>query len=215
MLRVSATSLMPTRRFSSTIFFTFSMLSSLTQVDGRLAWSKFSTTSRPSLNVLCHWNPVRVKFDQMVYHNDTQLHSVPSTIFIFFSLSCTISKNLTKIYVEDGIWYVFEVKTWKNFVSHRRQYMVSIWTWYVRGQILHAYPDRLFIWFDQIFIWFTDSLIEWNKFYFIQMNDFFNSKKVFQKNNFLWLNQIFFLSATKLSPYPKVVNSRFLKLMRN
>ena len=58
MLRVSATSLMPTRRFSSTIFFTFSMLSSLTEMDGRLARGKFSTTSRPSLklNALCHTN---------------------------------------------------------------------------------------------------------------------------------------------------------------
>ena len=50
------TSLMLTRRFSSTIFFTFSMLSSLTKVDGRLAWGKFSTTSRPSLNALCYSN---------------------------------------------------------------------------------------------------------------------------------------------------------------
>ena len=56
MLRASDTSLMPTRRFSSTIIFTFSMLSSLTDVDGRLAWGKFSTTSRPSLNALCHSN---------------------------------------------------------------------------------------------------------------------------------------------------------------
>ena len=55
MLRASATSLMPTRRFSRTIFFTFSMLSSLTEVDGRLTWSKFST-SWPLLNALCHPN---------------------------------------------------------------------------------------------------------------------------------------------------------------
>ena len=53
---VLSRSLMPTRWFSSTIFFTFSMLSSLTEVDGRLAWGKFSTTSRPSLNALCHSN---------------------------------------------------------------------------------------------------------------------------------------------------------------
>ena len=37
-------------------FFTFSMLSSLTEVNGWLAWSKFSTTSKPSLNALCHSN---------------------------------------------------------------------------------------------------------------------------------------------------------------
>ena len=55
MLRASATSLMSTRRFSSTIFFT-SMLSSLTEVDGRLAWGKFSKTLRPSLNALCQSN---------------------------------------------------------------------------------------------------------------------------------------------------------------
>ena len=54
MLRASATSLMPTRWFSSTIFFTFSTLSSLIEVDGRHTWGKFSTTSRPSLNGLCH-----------------------------------------------------------------------------------------------------------------------------------------------------------------
>ena len=48
--------IMPTRRFSSTIFLTFSMLSSLTEVNGRLAWGKFSKTSRPSLNALCHSN---------------------------------------------------------------------------------------------------------------------------------------------------------------
>ena len=34
-----------------TIFFTFSMLSLLTKVDGPLAWGKFSTTLRSSLNV--------------------------------------------------------------------------------------------------------------------------------------------------------------------
>ena len=54
MLRACATSLMPTRQFSSTIFSTFSMLSSLTEVDGQLAWGKSSTTSRPALNALCH-----------------------------------------------------------------------------------------------------------------------------------------------------------------
>ena len=43
-------------RFSSTIFFTFSMLSSLREVDGRLTWVKFSTTSRPLPNDLCHSN---------------------------------------------------------------------------------------------------------------------------------------------------------------
>ena len=56
MLTASATSLMPTRRFSGTIFFTFSMSSTLIEVDGQLAWGKFSTTSRPSLNALCHSN---------------------------------------------------------------------------------------------------------------------------------------------------------------
>ena len=56
LLRASATSLMPTRRFPNTIFFTFFMLLSLTEVDRRLAWGKFSTTSRPSLNALCHSN---------------------------------------------------------------------------------------------------------------------------------------------------------------
>ena len=56
MLRAFATSLMTTRRFSSKNFFTFSMLSSLTEVDGRLAWGKFSTISQPSLNALCHSN---------------------------------------------------------------------------------------------------------------------------------------------------------------
>ena len=56
MLKASATSLIPTQRFSSTIFFTFFVLSSLTEVDGRLAWGKFSTTPRPSLNALCHSN---------------------------------------------------------------------------------------------------------------------------------------------------------------
>ena len=34
-----------------------------------------------------------------------------------------------------------------------------------------------------------------NKFYFIQTNHFFESKKVVQTNYFLWINQIFFLSA--------------------
>ena len=41
---------------SDTILSTFSMLSSLTEVDGRLAWGKFPTTSRSSLNALCHSN---------------------------------------------------------------------------------------------------------------------------------------------------------------
>ena len=56
MLTASATSLMPTRRFLSTIFFTFSMLSSFTGVDRGVACGKFSTTSRSSLNALCHSN---------------------------------------------------------------------------------------------------------------------------------------------------------------
>ena len=56
MLRASATSLMPKRRFSTTILFNFSILTSLTGVDGQLAWGKFSTTSQPSLNVWSHSN---------------------------------------------------------------------------------------------------------------------------------------------------------------
>ena len=41
---------------NATIFFTFSMLSSLTDEDRRIAWDKFSMISRPSLNALCHSN---------------------------------------------------------------------------------------------------------------------------------------------------------------
>ena len=52
-----------------------------------------------------------------------------------------------------------------------------------------------FIWFKQIFIWFKDTLFESNKFYLIRINHFFTPKKVFQTNNFLWFNQIFFLSV--------------------
>ena len=40
-------------------------------------------------------------------------------------------------------------------------------------------------------------MFESNKFYFIQTNHFFKSKKVVQTNHFLWFSQIFFLSAIK------------------
>ena len=52
--------------------------------------------------------------------------------------------------------------------------------------------------FEQIFIWFKNTFFKPNKFYLIQINHFFKSKKVFQKNNFLWFNQIFSLSVVKL-----------------
>ena len=41
----------------------------------------------------------------------------------------------------------------------------------------------------------TDSDLERTKFYLIQVNHLFKSKKVFQTNNFLWFNQIVFLSV--------------------
>ena len=52
---------------------------------------------------------------------------------------------------------------------------------------------KKFIWFEQVFIWSEDTLFGSNKFYSIEINYSLKSKKVFQTNNFLWFNQIFFL----------------------
>lgn len=55
---------MPPQLFSSNVFLTFSMLPSLTEVNGRRAYAKFSMTLRTSLNALCHSNVcVRDKVD--------------------------------------------------------------------------------------------------------------------------------------------------------
>ena len=56
-----------------------------------------------------------------------------------------------------------------------------------------------FIWFEQIFIWFKDTWFESNKFYSIQINNFFKSKKFFQTNNFLWFNFISFWGYSYLT----------------
>ena len=82
------------RRFSSTIFFTFSMLSSSTEVDGRLAWGKFSMTSRPSLNALCHSNtcvPDRVDSPKHFWKifNDS-VAAVPLETQNFKQIRCSI-----------------------------------------------------------------------------------------------------------------------------
>ena len=45
---------------------------------------------------------------------------------------------------------------------------------------------------EEICICFEDNLFESKKFYFIQINHFFKSKKVFQTNNFSRNNHIFF-----------------------
>ena len=58
MLRASATSLMSTRQFLSIIFFTFSMLTSLAEVDGRLAWGVFynlTTLTECFMPLKFHW----------------------------------------------------------------------------------------------------------------------------------------------------------------
>ena len=72
----------PLIRSGHWIFFTFSMLSSLTEVDGRLAWGKFSTTSRPSLNAL--------------YNSNTCVLELLKTVFLTFnafSSSLSVSRS--------------------------------------------------------------------------------------------------------------------------
>ena len=58
-----------------------------------------------------------------------------------------------------------------------------------------------FIRLKTFFILFKDTLFQPNKFYLIQMNHFFESKKVSQTNNFLWFNQIFFLNVDNYRIY--------------
>ena len=98
MLRASATSLMLTRRFLTTIFFTFSMLSLLTVVDGRLAWGKFSTTS---LNALCHLNTcVLDRVDSPKYFCNISNDSVaviPLETHNFKQTRCSIFFSIVKI----------------------------------------------------------------------------------------------------------------------
>ena len=66
----------------------------------------------------------------------------------------------------------------------------------IYGQSYNLFDSRQkFIWFEKIFIRFKDNLFESNNFYLIKINHFFNSKKDFQTNHFLWFNQIFFLSG--------------------
>ena len=42
-----------------------------------------------------------------------------------------------------------------------------------------------------------DTLLESIKFYLIQINHSFKSKKIFKTNNLIWFNQIFFLSVVR------------------
>ena len=123
MLRASATSLMPTRRFSSTIFFTFSMLSSLTEVDGRLAWGKFSTTSRPSLNVLCHSNTYVLDRVDSPKHfcnifNDS-VAVIPLATQNFKQTRCSIFFSIVKIARQTFrvVWVKFDQMVFSNLAS--------------------------------------------------------------------------------------------------
>ena len=80
---------------------------------------------------------------------------------------------------------------WFNKISDLNQYIISLTIY----QCINLIVLKKIVCFKQIFIRSKDILFELNKFYFIQINNFLKSKKIFQKNNFFWFNQIFFLSV--------------------
>lgn len=85
----SAISLMPTRKFSGTVFLTISMFPLLTDVDGQLAWGKFSMTE---LKLFSTKSLERFRY---IYHSSLTVSSALSSVYIkYWSITFLPKRDL-------------------------------------------------------------------------------------------------------------------------